>query len=94
MRGGYRPRYDAFALPLAASADPASPVNYVARFLGRRLGVLVMDQRLFVGIFVRLDGDGWLWLTGAVQYAGEHRRTVGNVAIPVALIQALDLREP
>jgi hypothetical protein len=94
MSGEPRRTYEPFVLRPASSADPASPVNYVRSFLGKRLCLVLMDERILVGVFCCLDYKGMMCLTEAVEHAGDHRRTLGKAIVPLELVQAMELREP
>ncbi|MDR1253441.1 MAG: hypothetical protein LBJ95_00245 [Oscillospiraceae bacterium] len=91
-----RPTCDPNMLKDAESSDPTSPINYVRSFLGKRLGVLVMDLRLFVGTFGCLTGgdDAAIYLKDTVMWVQGQQSPfrIGNVAIPMPMIQAMDLR--
>jgi small nuclear ribonucleoprotein (snRNP)-like protein len=85
--------FDRFVVRNAQSADPTSPINYVHALLGKRLCVVLMDQRLLTGIFVCLDKTGQLFMTNTVEDTEGHQRELGKAVIPLAYIQAMELRE-
>jgi hypothetical protein len=66
----------------------------VSRFLGKRLGALLVDNRReIIGLFASLDGAGQLTFTEACEIDDRGRlRELGYVVIPLVHIQKLQER--
>jgi small nuclear ribonucleoprotein (snRNP)-like protein len=72
------------------SVDAGSPITYVRSFLGTRLCVVLMDERILTGEFTALDSQGRLFLTDTVEDAGGHERRLGTAIVPLAFVQAME----
>jgi small nuclear ribonucleoprotein (snRNP)-like protein len=89
-----QPRFDDYLVRQARSTDADSPISYVRQFLGRRLGVHLVDgTRQVIGKFVALDSAGQMTMTDAmeVEAKGRHRE-LGTVIIGLIWIHKLEER--